>query len=179
MSVQTPDVSPDIRCQSKHPTMSQTFVPCHRRPTLYPGSWQSIWTPHNPLNPAKSAENANSGPQAPLGPTGSIFPPAARDSSPRLGPWGPQGPHVCLGLGLGGGRWVQTFREPPGARPAPAARRPPPAHLASVGPREASLGPKGGPRGFPGVLRAAGTFSGQKRPLEGAGKNPIWPESNS
>ena len=35
------------------------------------------------------------------------------------------------------------------------------------------------PRGFPGVLRAAGTFSGQKRPLEGAGKNPIWPESHS
>ena len=35
------------------------------------------------------------------------------------------------------------------------------------------------PGGFPGVLRAAGTFSGQKRPLEGAGKNPIWPESNS
>ena len=35
------------------------------------------------------------------------------------------------------------------------------------------------PGGFQGVLRAAGTFSGQKRPLEGAGKNPIWPESNS
>ena len=26
------------------------------------------------------------------------------------------------------------------------------------------------PGGFPGVLRAAGTFSGQKRPLESAGK---------
>ena len=35
------------------------------------------------------------------------------------------------------------------------------------------------PGGFPGVLGSAGTFSGQKRPLEGAGKNPIWPESNS
>ena len=35
------------------------------------------------------------------------------------------------------------------------------------------------PGGFLGVLGAAGTFSGQKRPLESAGKNPIWPESNS
>ena len=37
------------------------------------------------------------------------------------------------------------------------------------------------PGGFPGVLGAAGTFSGPKRPfnLEGAGKNPIWPESGS
>ena len=35
------------------------------------------------------------------------------------------------------------------------------------------------PWGFQGVLGAAGTFSGQKRPLEGAGKNPNGPESNS
>ena len=51
-------------------------------------------------------------------------PPAARDSSPRLGPWGgPRAPCVCVC----GRQWLQTLCEPPGARPAPAARRPAPA----------------------------------------------------